>query len=310
MMSLFKQLKLILFLFCLFLVTNINAKELISSQCEPLIESADPFVEVQHSEGLLWKITKGNKKTSYLFGTIHVSDIDITTLPVIVDKALHDSDQFVMEALPDTEQMMTFSRTMFFHDGQLLSTLVDVPIYEKTKEILSTYHLGPDAVSVMKPWAAFLMMNYPPDEGEPLDLVLLSLAKQNGAAVSGLESLQEQGEIFNHLNMKEQVKLLTDTVCHYDTVEQDFAAMKSFYLKRDLGGLYNHTQRYSTSDEAMYQKLMKKLIFDRNHTMVQRMQPMLENGSAFIAIGALHLSGEDGVLALLEKQGYNVSAIY
>lgn len=313
MMHLYKDITLkIIFalLLCLFALDSLQAKELISTQCEPLIENTSSIEDVQHSQGLLWKIVKEGAETNYLFGTIHVSDVEITTLPDVVDKALSDSDQFVMEVVPDLEQMMLFSQTMFFSDGQLLSEFVDNSVYERTKEILSFYHLGPDAVSVMKPWAAFLMMNYPPDQGEPLDLILLSLAKQNGATVTGLESLKEQGEIFSQLTIQEQAKLLTDTVCHYDIVKQDFTAMKSLYLKRDLGGLYNYAQRYSMSDEPVYERLMNMLIRDRNYTMTERMQVMLEKGSTFIAIGAMHLTGKEGVLALLEKQGYVVTAIY
>ena len=311
MMPLAKKI-LFFLLLCLFNLTSIhaNAKELISPQCKPLEENSASVENLKHSQGILWKIVKKGKKTSYVYGTIHISDVDVTTLPDIVNKALRDSDQFVMEALPDLEQMLAFSKTMFFNDGKLLSTFVDAAIYERTKEILSTYQLGAASVSVMKPWAAFLIMNYPPDQGEPLDLVLLSLAKQNGAEVNGLESLKEQSDIFSELNMEEQVTLLRDTVCHYEVIEEDFAAMKSFYLKRDLAGLYNYVQRYSVSDKPMYQKLMKRLIDDRNYRMFDRMQPMLDKGNAFIAIGAMHLAGKEGVLSLLEKQGYGVSAIY
>ncbi len=302
--------RLFVLLFCLLSGTTLYAKQLISSHCEPLIENVDVTETIRHAHGLLWSITKGDGESNYLFGTIHVSDPEITTLPEVVNKALHDSEQFVMEALPDSEQMLLFSKMMFFNDGQRLSELVEKSIYNKTRSILSSYHLGPEAVSVMKPWAAFLLMNYPPDSGDPLDLVLLSLAKQNGATVAGLESLQEQAQIFSHLDMDEQVKLLTDTVCHYDVVEEDFSVMKSFYLKRDLAGLYNYARRHTMSNEPVYKKLMQKLINDRNTIMAERMQPMLKQGNSFIAIGAMHLAGEEGVLALLEKQGYRVSAIF
>lgn len=302
--------KLIYVLLLFFSISNIYAKELISSQCEPLQESHAQAEQIKHSQGLLWKISKANTKISYLYGTIHVSDVEITTLPEPVNKALNQSSQFVMEALPDMEQLALFSKSMFFNDGTLLSSLVDKPIYDNTKQILAAYRLGADAVSVMKPWAAFLLMNYPPDDGEPLDMVLLSLAKQNSSQVAGLETLKEQATLFSDLSTPEQVKLLTDTVCHYDQIEEDFQVMKAFYLKRDLSGLYNYAQRFSMQDKPVYEKLMKKLIQDRNHTMAERMQTFLKEGNAFVAIGAMHLPGKEGVLALLEKQGYSVSAVY
>lgn len=162
-MMLFRT-QLIILLLCLFNLTSPQAKELISTQCKPLVENRSVTETVRYSQGLLWKISKGNHETSYLFGTIHVSDTEITTLPAAVDKALHESDQFVMEAIPDLEQMLVLTKMMFFSNGKILSDYIDAPIYEKTKEILSAYHLGADAVSTMKPWAAFLMMNYPPDQ--------------------------------------------------------------------------------------------------------------------------------------------------
>lgn len=308
MMKLFKQIIFVLGFFLLSFYAQ--AKGPISKECQPLTETETVSSDVKHGKGLLWKISKDNQDSSYVYGTIHVSDNEITTLPDSVHKALHSVDQFVMEALPDAEQMMLLTNMMFFNNGKKLSEYIDGPIYNRTKEILAAYHLGPDAVSIMKPWAAFLMMNYPPDQGQPLDLVLLTLAQQNGAEVAGLESLKEQGEIFNSLTLDEQIKLLTDTVCHYDVIEKEFSIMKSLYLKRDLAGLFNYAQRYTMSDQPVYQKLMQRLIVDRNNTMVERMQPMLEKGKSFIAIGAMHLTGDEGVLALLEKKGYQVKVIF
>ena len=110
--------------------------------------------------------------------------------------------------------------------------------------------------------------------------------------------------------MNDQIVLLTDTVCHHDMVLDDFEAMKSFYLKRDLKGLYIYGQRYAFDDNSAYETLTQKLLTERNHTMVERMGPVLEKGNAFIAIGAMHLPGEEGVLALLDQQDYKISRIY
>ena len=301
-----------LFLLLLTLVANTvaAATALLSDQCEPLVETQRPPQAIPYDKGLLWRISKTGEELGYVFGTIHVSDKEITTLPEPVRKALRSADQFAMEALPDAEQMMLLSKMMFFHDGRLLSDFIDDALFARTQQILARYKLGPDAVSVMKPWAAFLMMNYPPDTGEPLDYVLLSIAREQGADVNGLESLEEQGQIFNQLALDDQVKLLTDTVCHYEVVEMDFTIMKELYLEQDLGALYNHVHRYETMEEPLYQNLMQRLINERNHAMVERMQLILDKGTSFIAIGAMHLAGEKGVLALLEERGYEVSVIF
>ncbi len=299
-------------LLSLSVVSTVRADPFTSRYCRPLLESTVEYEDVQPAEGLFWQIDKGDGKVSYLFGVIHLSDPEVTALPEIVERALVESEQFVMEALPDPDQMLLLSNMMFFLDGQLLLDYIDAPLFEKVSDILSShYQLGPETASIIKPWAVFLTMNYPPERhGVPLDLMLLSRARQNGAAVAGLESLQEQANILARLPLSEQIELLTDTVCHYDIVVESFTRMKSLYLKRDLAGLYNYSRRYNTSDRPVHRKLIKKLVIDRNITMVERMQPMLRKGKAFISIGALHLVGEQGVIALLKERDYKVTRLF
>ncbi len=122
--------------------------------------------------------------------------------------------------------------------------------------------------------------------------------------------MREQIDIFDTMTLDKQVKLLSDTACHYEIVEADFEKMKSLYIARDLAGLYAYSQRYSQSDDDLYNELIKKLLIDRNYTMAERMQPMLKNGNAFIAIGAMHLAGEEGVLSLLANNEYEISLVY
>ncbi len=301
---------------CLFLLGTLfsfsqaQAASLPSTECEPLVETNAPREEIPYSDGLLWQVSKNGKSLGHVFGTIHISDVEVTTLPAPVSKALLAADHFAMEALPEADQMLLLSQMMFFLDGRRLNDVVDPDIYTSTVEILAGYGMGPESVSVMKPWAAFLMMNYPPDTGEALDLVLLSIAQENGASVNGLESLAEQGEIFDQMSIDEQVQLLVDSVCHYDVVKADFVVMKELYLKRDLGGLHHHVNRFSNIEEQLYKDLMQRLIVDRNHAMVGRMLGLFDRGQTFIAIGALHLGGEDGVLSLLAAQGFDISPVF
>ncbi|MGH8120685.1 MAG: TraB/GumN family protein, partial [Gammaproteobacteria bacterium] len=74
--------------------------------------------------------------------------------------------------------------------------------------------------------------------------------------------------------------------------------------------LYNFTRINSLADEQFYADLFRELLTDRNRVMVERMQPILDAGNAFIAIGAMHLPGADGVLSLLAREGYRISAVY
>ena len=241
-----------------------------AAQCEPLLEAPARGAAIPYARGLLWRISKGGR-VSHLFGTMHVSDPEVTALPAPVAEAFDKSEQFVMEALPEPEQLLQMYGMMFFADGEQLSDHVAAPIFERATAILSAYQLPPEAVARMKPWAAFLTMSYPPEQArranEALDLVLLARAKQNGAEVAGLESLTEQADLFDQFTLPEQVRLLTDTVCHYELGQREFASLKAFYLKQDLGALYRHSQRYTAAGEPLYKRLMQALLVDRNSRM-------------------------------------------
>ncbi len=162
----------------------------------------------------------------------------------------------------------------------------------------------------MKPWAASLIMNYPPNMGTVLDLELLRMAQNNGNEIYGLETMEEQANVLNDMDNEAQLRLLTDSVCHYDIVIEDFEKMKALYLNRDLQGLFAYSHRYSISNDAVYEELLEKLLTKRNYIMAERMQPMLKDGNAFIAIGAMHLPGDEGVLHLLMQRHYDISLVY
>jgi uncharacterized protein YbaP (TraB family) len=265
---------------------------------------------LDYSNALLWKIFKDGQKPSYLFGTIHVADPRITNLPEPVNEKLNNTSIYVMEALPETEEAIRMSQMMFYNDGTTLKDFIDTKLFDRAAEILSNYQLTAEAVMFLKPWAAFLIMNYPPEDGLPLDLQLLDTARDNGAKLHGLETLTEQGNVFSEMALDTQIQLFMDTLCNYEIVSNEFEQMKLLYLDRNLQGLFDYSNKYSFSEEDIYKDLVKRLLTDRNYVMAERMQPFLELGDAFIAIGAMHLPGDDGILSLLVNKGYKVTAVY
>jgi uncharacterized protein len=299
---------LLLLFFSFASIAELNAPE--CETVEDYEETTPTPTPVEYGEGLLWKVSKAGTPANYIFGTIHVSDEAIVNLPNDVSEALIQATNFVMEVIPEPAEVMTFASLMYFADGQKLSDHVSQALYDEIVSLLAAYHLPAETVVLLKPWAAFLTMSYPPEFGQVLDMQLLHKARQLGAKVKGLESMQEQIDIFNTLPLRSQVKILSDTVCHYELAEADFEKMKSLYIARDLAGLYAFSQRYSLSDDEVYNDLIKKLLVDRNYTMAERMQTELENGNAFVAIGAIHLPGAEGVLSLLAKSNYEISRVY
>jgi len=281
------------------------------NDCRPLqLVPQETEKPLAYSSALLWKLSKSGQSPSYIFGTIHVSDTRITTLPAPVHAALNSASVFIMEALPVPDESMKLSQMMYFDDGKKLRDYLDDDLYRRTTSILDDYEVTSESVTFMKPWAAFIIMSYPQGGGVPLDLQLLDVAYSNGAETHGLETLTEQGRVFNSMDLQSQVRLLLDTVCNYESVNIEFETMKTLYLQRDLRALYYYSQQSSFPGDKLYDDLFRRLLTDRNRIMAERMQQVLAGGNAFIAIGAMHLPGADGVLSLLLKQGYTITAVY
>ena len=145
--------------------------KLTNADCRVIEETTSESSSVaKFSNAVLWKVSKQSKQPSYVFGTIHVSDPRITNLPEPVKSALDNSDIFVMEALPTPEETLALSQMMFYVDGTMLNDYLDDELFQLIAKVLSSYQLPREVAAIMKPWSAFLIMNYPVDNTLPLDL--------------------------------------------------------------------------------------------------------------------------------------------
>jgi len=280
--------------------------------CEPLIlAEPEQIVPDRHAKGLLWKIHRIGLKPSYLYGTMHLADKEITTLSRPVLEALDNAHSVTLEVKFSVNTFHEMSKAMNYADGSTLEGKVGEELYDEAMELLKTYGFSEKMAKTLKPWSAYLSLSMPPSKGGlPLDMVILNRGKQFGAEIYGLETLEEQLGIFDKMSEEDQTQLLKDSVCHYETFQKDILEMKALYLKHDLAGLAFMAEKYKPDEEDRYKELMENLIEKRNHKMVERMQIRLIEGNAFIAVGALHLPGEDGILGLLEKDGFIVTPVY
>ena len=263
-------------------------------------------------KGLLWKIERDGAKPSFLLGTMHSEDARVLKVAPEVQRAFDGSASFTMEVVLDAQAIFETSQAMMFSDGRDLKTVLGAELYNKIVPLMAQHDVPETVLLMFKPWAIFLTLSMPPAKtGVFLDAALYDAALAQKKAVHGLETVQEQLSIFERLTLEEQVQLIADAVKHAGELKSVFEEMISIYLKRDLPGLQALNEKYTASDNPkLEQKLMAELIDARNLRMLERMAPRLKEGKAFVAVGALHLPGDHGLLRLLERQGYRVSAVY
>lgn len=260
------------------------------------------------AHGLLWRIEVAGVAPSHVFGTFHISDPRIGDAAAGAARVLANSRSLTVEVLSDSQLQAEYARRIALPDGRTLDMILGRPLFRRVTDLAREYGYGPGVLKRIKPWAVIAMMSTPPREeqrrtrGEQhLDAILERLARRHGIAVHALETPDEQLSLFADLSEAEQVAMVEERVANDAEFRSNFETMVSLYAEADIGRFYRRGAEQLASQGDL---LMQRFLIDRNHTMVERMQPRLQEGAALIAIGALHLGGEEGVLNLLSQKGY------
>lgn len=273
-------------------------------ECPPLPTAAAPAGPPRHGDSLLWEVRAPGGAASYLFGTIHLGAESVGQPTPGVAKALAASTRFGMEVVFDAEAVRALAGRMRVADGRRLSLVLGDEWFERTVELLAAYGVSRADADQLKAWAAYTTLSLPAgDTGTPLDLVLLQMARAAGLEVFGLETLDEQLQVFERLGATDQVALLRETVCHHAELQHETAELIAEYAAGDLAAVVQIADRHVS---PLHHRVLEQLLFARNRRMIERLQAPLAQGGTFVALGALHLPGLRGVLAGLDAAGFRV----
>lgn len=262
--------------------------------------------------GLLWRIESEGGAASHVFGTIHSEDPRVVDLPEPVSKEFREADVYAMEMIPDFQVMADLVKAMHFQDQRNLREVLGVNLFRRATEALSGHGIGEGLALKMKPWAVAVTLSFPrPETGLFLDIMLFNRAMADGKKTVGLEKAEEQLSFFTRLSMEEQVQLLEVTLEQSGEIEQTMDQLVRAWLSRNPDTLSALSDSYLEELPGdLAQRFREQAIDQRNRRMFERMQPLVQEGDAFIAVGALHLYGEEGLLELLRINGYDVECVY
>jgi hypothetical protein len=266
--------------------------------------------DIPYGNGLLWEIRNPDDDISYIFGTMHSQDRKVTAIPPPVRLALQKSRIILMEVVPDQQAQQEFIESIYFMDESNLQSLLDREIYEALVNTIADYGVPDENVSQLKPWAAFTLIGRPrPVNAMSQEQVLMQLALNSNKTIAGLETMAELAVVLDKIPIDDQIVILNDTVCNHTDIIKQTRDLVDMYLERDLAGIviFNEQPHY---DEAIFERFMQRILYDRNQRMMERIEPYLQQGGTFIAVGASHLPDEKGLLKLLENKGYKISRVY
>lgn len=268
--------------------------------------STNTFAQV--GTGLLWRIHKPQQPPSFLFGTIHIDDKRVKDLDNEVIRRFNESKTLCLEILPNRETQVSIGRAMLLPKDQYLDEILGDPLFNRLSLILHKKGMTPLESVHLKPWAAMVVVSRPESQGGyALDEQLYHWGVHQYKQLCALETLQEQLSVFDELSEKDQITLLKDSLDFLPQVQELNEKLVLAYLKGDLDEIYRRSMEMQSQDDELAKRLMHSLIDERNQRMLERMLPELKKGRTFIAVGALHLPGELGLLNLLRKAGFAVT---
>jgi uncharacterized protein YbaP (TraB family) len=281
---------------------------------------------VPNGKGTFWKIEKAGVAASYLLGTMHVTDPRVLAMPKGADAAyataktvIVESDEIVDERKAAAAIMMQPGLTMFT-DGKSIKDFLKPEETEKLAVGLKERGIPLTLVAKMKPWMIASFVALPACEmsrkaagASFLDKKLAEDALKQGKTLKGLETLVEQLKAMDALPVQFHLDALIETLALGDTVADVMETTTELYLSEDIGMILPLmkavSEEKSADSDAGYADFEQRIITDRNKTMATRAKPILDGGNVFMAVGALHLPGTEGVIELLRKDGFTVTAV-
>jgi uncharacterized protein YbaP (TraB family) len=266
---------------------------------------------------IFWKISgNGIQKPSYLFGTYHVLNNSFLDDIPNVKKIYLASHNIVVETELDSSKIGKVLFMAMMKDKKI-SNLISAEDYKLvSQELQSTSGMTMDMFNSFKPnfITVMITMAYNQKEnkellskysGQPIDGYLALYGRKNNKNVSTFETMQEQMDfLFNHDSDEKQAEQLVEFVKSKDEMIKSQVELTNMYLQQDLTGMYEMFKKYSKQfGDVDY------LLDDRNVKWMEKIPGLLLTGDQFIAVGAMHFVGNNGLIKLLREKGYNVTPL-
>lgn len=273
-----------------------------------------PEAATRFEQGLLWRLSRDGVSDSHVFGTIHVTDPRVAEPPAAALDALAAARSFAMELVVDQVVDDRLFELEELPDGRRLEPLIGSGAFARVRALLSGQGTPERAIERMKPWVAMMAVarTGARDASPALDRLLLAAARARRLRLLPLESLEEQVASFDTVPLATQIALLMHVLDNRDVLEGETESTIRAWLAGNLAELARFPERMDRRFPGLgahYRELVRHLIHNRTVLMHYRLGVPLRAGRVFVAIGALHLQGAKGLLAMLESDGYRVDRV-
>lgn len=263
----------------------------------------------------LWRAQSSNT-TVYLQGSIHLLSKDAYPLPRQIENAFKASQQIVLEVdltvMSDPDKQLEIVLKGMLPNHQTLDSILSPKTLKKAETCARTIGMPMMAFKHYKPWM-FVMaltavrleqLGFSPENG--LDWHFYRRATEAKKPVIGLETIDEQLSLLDEMAGTDQDAFVWQSLEDFTDIEKEMTTIVTAWRTGDINALAQSL----LGNLKKYPNVHKRLIRDRNTTWMKHIETIMQGGvTSMIVVGAGHLPGPDGLIALLKDRGYTVEQL-
>ncbi len=295
--------KTMLMIWCLSLSALVIAQQKTNVSPSPAAASA---------KTLLWKISgKYLEKPSYLFGTMHILCEEDAQLSENLKAVIRDTEQIFFEIdMDNTQEMMGALKFLSMNDGKRISQLLSQEDYEKVKKFFDD-NKSMIPFSMMDRFKPYFVSSMIGEQmmacksTKGMETQIMAEADKYEKEIHGLETIAFQAGIFDSIPYEKQARDLVMYVDSIDSYKSVLKSMTDVYREQDLEKM----EKLMLKSDPGMEQYMDLLLYDRNRRWIDLMLSNMVERSTLFAVGAGHLPGNQGVIELLRKRGYDVTPV-
>ena len=278
--------------------------------------------KVPYPNGNFWRATRGDQSIT-IAGTYHFDDPRHAATIKALTPIIKAATTVLVEAGPDEEAALEAHLTrdpgaMMIMTGPTLPEQLPEADWQALASAMRARGIPPFMAAKFRPWYVAAMLGIPPcamatvATSKGLDGLVIDAANEAFVPIKALEPYDTIFGIFGSMSNADQLSMIKNTLVLEEIITDFSVTLADTYFSQDTRLIWEFmrqqalaTPGYSPETiNAEFSRMEEALMSRRNRSWIPVIEAAANQGPVFAAFGALHLSGQDGVLALLEREGF------
>lgn len=265
----------------------------------------------KEEKSLLYEISgNGILQPSYLYGTIHIICKNDFVMTEATKQKFSATQQVYLELdMDDPKMIPEMMKSIYMTDGSTLKTLMSEADYQKVSKFFrDSLQTNIGMMDKMKPFvlSSMTIPKLITCPNQSYEETFVKMANKENKEILGLESVQEQFGALDKMGMKKQADLmLIKVIENWNDGKQELMQLITDYKNQDVEAMYEDMTKSKTIDAQFEEDLLST----RNKSWISKIHKISKEKPTFFAVGAGHLGGKKGVIALLRNEGFTVKAV-